>query len=513
MTRSKVWALVLVFWACSFSLSKADTTANLINPGQWLGVDYMTNQQVGQLEGSGGGPGPAYNTNTDTIRFSWGPGVVVQTIAINQALSGTGIVVNGYNWAWTVYNDPSWPGSLSASILTKDSRGEPVHLMEQQYSGAINWQRFSGTETYASPYSLATLGSISMQFSGIDSVFWSGFYGPRVRQPSLSLNYSVDQCVVNVLSSTDCPGYQQAYLSQQCQINTLYDPACPGYQAAYLSQQCSSNALYSTQCPGYQQAYHEQQCSLNPLYATTCSGYADAYFAQQCLLDSLYDTKCPGYADAYFAQQCELDGLYNNTCPNYAEAYAKKSLLEQQDSQTQLTTSTKPDESPTVESPPLTSVTSPTSVSPAAVTSVIVPASPVISQPPSIEPAKQTSAEQEQKNQNKKTEAAVARSIPPNSTPQAARAAAAQRAQQAAEAAGRAATLEDQQATQGILLGLINFNPAFSAYQNSLVPDLNAAEMARQYSRLPVDNARALRQMNRDSDRSHSQMIDQQYRK
>lgn len=108
-----------------------------------------------------------------------------------------------------------------------------------------------------------------------------------------------DRCLSDPLSSISCPGYAQAYLLQQCTINPLYDSSCNGYQVAYYDQQCTLSSLYDVSCPGYAQAYFTQQCSLNALYDTRCTGYAEAYFNQQCSNNSLYDRKCPGYNEAY----------------------------------------------------------------------------------------------------------------------------------------------------------------------------------------------------------------------
>ena len=103
------------------------------------------------------------------------------------------------------------------------------------------------------------------------------------------------------------PGYSSnqpvSYITQStgdlCLIDPLSSSSCPGYAAAYLSQQCSLNTLYNASCPGYAQAYFDNQCRINPLYDRTCPGYAQAYFNQQCTANALYDRTCPGYAEAY----------------------------------------------------------------------------------------------------------------------------------------------------------------------------------------------------------------------
>lgn len=81
----------------------------------------------------------------------------------------------------------------------------------------------------------------------------------------------------------------------------------PGYSStetvSYITQatgdRCASEPLSSPSCPGYALAFYNQQCTLNPLYDSGCYGYSEAYFNQQCSLNPLYDRRCPGYQTAY----------------------------------------------------------------------------------------------------------------------------------------------------------------------------------------------------------------------
>jgi hypothetical protein len=68
-------------------------------------------------------------------------------------------------------------------------------------------------------------------------------------------------------------------------------------------------------------------CVTNPLSDPSCPGYADAYLAQQCSANPLYSPSCPGYQQAYFAQQCTLNALYDRDCPGYSEAYALANIV------------------------------------------------------------------------------------------------------------------------------------------------------------------------------------------
>jgi hypothetical protein len=68
-------------------------------------------------------------------------------------------------------------------------------------------------------------------------------------------------------------------------------------------------------------------CVTNPLSDPSCPGYADAYLAQQCSANPIYSPSCPGYASAYLAQQCALNALYDRDCSGYNEAYALANIV------------------------------------------------------------------------------------------------------------------------------------------------------------------------------------------
>jgi hypothetical protein len=463
------------------------------------------------------------NGQTGQIIWSYGQATVSQVIAVNQALSGSGVVINGYNWGYELrnMNGDNRQGSvdtLTATSWMRASNGSILLSATQNYNTKQEWNWHGGTVTAPSPYLLPDVSSVGIQFTSMDSGFWAGYYGPQIRNVSLSLNYSVDQCLANPLSSPDCPGYQQAYLTQQCTANPLYDSSCPGYAMAYHDQQCSINALYASTCPGYQQAYFTQQCTANPLYDTACPGYQQAYFDQQCGLDPFYDTTCPGYAQAYYDQQCTANPLYDSGCANYDIVSAATQPPAQEDTTTVVaqadTTATS--SSSASEPTAATSATSPTSVSPAAVVSTVRPSAPAAAPAPSARAestgnARQETRATEQKQEQKKTDRAVSRAVPRGATGRAAQRAAEEKAEEAVADAAAATTIEAQQAAQSLVLGLMGYNPAFSAYQNAIVPDTNAAVMARQYNQPTVDNRRALRGLSGASDRVHQDMVDQQY--
>lgn len=179
-------------------------TPNVIDSTQWNNVIRMNSGQLGQVEGTGGGPVPAFNTDTNTIRFSFMPYTVSQIRAIEQVLSGQNISVIGFNYSWKIYNDlnngSGTRGTLSVTGQLADKSGNVLESYFQDYSNintGATFQTFSGTETFGKSYQLNSLGYVGLAWTGSDMNFWSGYYGPRVRDTSLTLNYSVKQPTSN----------------------------------------------------------------------------------------------------------------------------------------------------------------------------------------------------------------------------------------------------------------------------------------------------------------------------
>ena len=226
-------------------------------------------------------------------------------IAITTALANAGINVDGYTASWEVFNrhintingacsvaktngqciDP-----LTITLSAKDSNGNSIHSQTFDYS-AMNthnidpykkdphWYEESvlswvGSEQLTPGSGIA---SVDIVIAGYDAGYWSGNYGPRVKNMVGSLILSVDICASTPLHSSSCPGDATAYATQQyntnCAANALYDPGCPGYTALFQTQQCNANPLFSTACPGYTTAFFNQQCTQDPQYDQNCPGF------------------------------------------------------------------------------------------------------------------------------------------------------------------------------------------------------------------------------------------------
>ena len=113
--------------------------------------------------------------------------------------------------------------------------------------------------------------------------------------------------------------YEQVNISpwRPVTIGRTGDTSAGEYTQHYHGAGFSSNqnVEYITQSTG-------DRCLLDPLSSPTCAGYALAFYNQQCTVNPLYDSGCNGYAEAYFNQQCSVNALYDRRCAGYAEAYA-----------------------------------------------------------------------------------------------------------------------------------------------------------------------------------------------
>lgn len=431
-------------------------------PYTWTG--FVTTESGGG--GLSGGNVAGYNPTLGQFMFGYHQGTVAYRYALNTALQNSGMTWLGYNYSWEYFNQDYSRGTLSATVDFAATNGTLLHSKSWNLGATTEgWTKVQGTETFTNALAVSNIASFGLSFSGKDDRFWAGYYGPQVRSPSISVLYTFDQCSTNPLSSPSCPGYAQAYHDQQCSINPLSAVDCPGYYQAYQNQQCSANPLYSVSCPGYAQAYHDQQCSISALYATDCPGYTEAYNRK------------------------------------IATDNAVKSSTDSDTTTTKVTVV-----STTTTTPDTTSPTSPTSIiGPVSVINPPAPSTSVQSaiSSVSVEPPKSAEQQQQKAAEQKKTDTQVAR---------AARGNVAAAARDAAERAQNAKSLDDQVATQGLVVGLMGYVPGFSAYQAANVPDVLGLAVARQYTKPNVDNRSAQRLLQGASDSLHQKMVEQQYK-
>lgn len=198
------------------------TTNNIVQqtqqggPSTWVNGVYQNNLTCW----GGGDPGycgpNAIVRPGNNINFSYGTTNLYQLQAISSALpsTGSGLLVNGYNFGFTAKNGNGWDDGrvdyLTAYVSFYSPNGSVAFNKNYDLNYKFNWTTFNYSETFTTPFASKDLSSVQYGFVGRDNNFWAGPYGPEVNNVSFSLKYSVDPCVSNPLYSPSCAGYIDA---------------------------------------------------------------------------------------------------------------------------------------------------------------------------------------------------------------------------------------------------------------------------------------------------------------
>ncbi len=206
------WALWSVSYSNAQDTTVSATTGNLISNNNWSGV--VPGVDPNDCCSNPAGSGALYDSPTNTIKFSYGLSTVSQTVALQQALGGTGIQVSGYNYSFDYRLTPNsglHTDYLAASVWLTTAAGlqtEATHLnLNGQVAAGVNdqWNTASGSRNFASSY--LDPQSLTIRFEGRDGGFWAGLYGPEIKNVSLTASYSVDLCALNPLYASHCAGF------------------------------------------------------------------------------------------------------------------------------------------------------------------------------------------------------------------------------------------------------------------------------------------------------------------
>jgi hypothetical protein len=176
---------------------------------------------------------------------------------------------------------PNHPFSFAIMPLQTDLLNYNGRFLTE---GTTTYQRYKweNISEYGAPQNLNTFG-VEIRPSGYIGVHYEQINISPWRRVTMGRtgDSSKNEYVLDYYGSGFNSNQIVSYITQStgdlCLSDPLSSPNCPGYAQAYLTQQCGLNALYDTSCSGYTQAYYNQQCSLNPLYDRGCTGYAEAY--------------------------------------------------------------------------------------------------------------------------------------------------------------------------------------------------------------------------------------------
>ena len=206
------------FGSCSVKAQTPIVSNNILMPT----VNAWSGSVPGAAGGySGGGNGPAFNAGTNTLIFGYTNATATQRItaeafALQHALdlSNSGIKINGYNYSWKIDNSGQQSGTLTGKVEMVRN-GNALQSYTYNYNAPTDgFELKTGTETFTNPQDLLAADSIVLSFTGKDNRYWAGYYGPRVREPSLTLNYTTDPCMSNPAYSSTCAGFNDVLTSR-----------------------------------------------------------------------------------------------------------------------------------------------------------------------------------------------------------------------------------------------------------------------------------------------------------
>lgn len=236
-----IWLAVSSVWA--------EETSNLLT-NTWSGTVNYT----GTGAGTSGGYTPGYNSSNNTIYFGYNQSTVAQTIAINNALQGSGVQVGGIKYGFSYFNSGEYSGTLSTTINVTSNTGVTLQTYSHNHGSTTNWGQFNQVQTFTNPYTLANLGNVSMSITGKDNRFWAGYYGPQVKDPYLNLTYTAatitnptfsDDSYVAVPLQFGFPFYGRTFTNSWMHSNgvvSFLDPAVPiagvGYNPGFNAYCC-----------------------------------------------------------------------------------------------------------------------------------------------------------------------------------------------------------------------------------------------------------------------------------
>lgn len=200
--------------ATSSAIAQVQTTPNVITttvqqglPGvqqSWTGFVNTTSQGGGLS----GGNVPGYNPSTGQFMFGYAQGTFAYSMAINSALSGSGVQIGGIEYGLTYFNQDMSRGTLSVTATVTSNNNSILQSYTDNLPQTTNgWTQWARSQVFTSPYSLANVGNATLSFTGKDDRFWAGYYGPQFKDPYLRFNYTVDPCIANPRYSPSCPGY------------------------------------------------------------------------------------------------------------------------------------------------------------------------------------------------------------------------------------------------------------------------------------------------------------------
>jgi hypothetical protein len=195
-----IGAVILLY--ASVGLGQTETSKNLLTATQTVGDvlfraeanSYQYSFQTGQVTAVG--VLPAYDP--------------LQVLTLNWSFDALYGCNNSFGG--NCGNPDGTQDEIQAFLAVGNEAGDSdVREVFNRQDFNQEWQTFSGAEVYdfANPYE-----AVSLRIDGVDRGFWAGYYGPRVRNPSVVAIYTPINTGITIV--VDCSNPQN-------------DPSCAGY--------------------------------------------------------------------------------------------------------------------------------------------------------------------------------------------------------------------------------------------------------------------------------------------
>ena len=278
----KLLAILLLGLSTLATAQTVQTTPNVISTTVSPGVPGVTQSWSGFIPttstggGFSGGDQPGYNPSTGQFMFGFTQATIGYTMAINSALAGSGVQIGGMNYGLKYFNQQDYSGTLSVTAAITSNTGAILQSYSHNLPLTTNgWTQWGQTQTFTTPHSLANLGNATLSFTGKDSRFWAGYYGPQFKDPYLTFNYTVDPCVTNPAYSPSCPNFNTVVISP----NLLSGVTGP---QAYAINEALSAAGAGAMIHGFNYGYNYnvagRQCAVWDIFGFCITGfnYSDA---------------------------------------------------------------------------------------------------------------------------------------------------------------------------------------------------------------------------------------------
>jgi len=257
-TTGVLVVIIIFLLGCAAVFAQTvDSTGNLVNPttttsgSTWTNGVYQNSLTCWQAGDPGYcGPNAIVRPGGD-INFSYGTTDIYQQVNIAQALpySGTGLLVRGYSFSYVAKVGNGWDDGrwdfLQSYVQLRGPSGDLKSVQVYTHNTTHDWSSFNLSRSFPdNRFTTQDLATARFGFVGRDNNYFAGPYGPEVNSVSFSLQYMRDPCLINQLSSPQCPKFMETLNQMSAIPGMASTPIMPALlTVADTSEQFGSSTI------------------------------------------------------------------------------------------------------------------------------------------------------------------------------------------------------------------------------------------------------------------------------